>query len=191
MRKALFGVILAVPFLLSAAGAVEVSTKNNIGGHLEYAGYTIVPVHDVAASVKPGDHAAAQMFELIRPSNQAVTIGRLYTSCTCIRMETEKKSYGAGERVLITVRNVQPSKGQTYPFYVQIASPIRVVLRHDAYVISDRFLPNAAPAATLESTVPETAVIQEVPSVQPVYAAPTRSEPAASGERYLTDLDLQ
>lgn len=154
MRAQCLFLVLAMVATASAAAAVEVSVKNNVGGHFEYAGFTIVPAPD-AAPVREGDLSAARTFEIIRPYQQSISVGRLYTSCTCIQLEIEKKNYGYGERALITLRNVQPTKGQDYPFYVQLNSPIRVVLRHDAFVISDQFA--EAPAVEQAATEPNQA----------------------------------
>lgn len=215
-----FPLLFVLVLLCPAVSAMEVSTKNNIGGHMEYAGYTIVPAVDVAAPVHPEDPGPTRVFELIRPYNQSVTLGRLYTSCTCIRMETDKKSYGSGERVLITVRNVQPTKGQTYPFYVQVNSPLSVILRHDIHVVSDRFAADAAPveaadapdseadtavavasgvvAAAVADTVEAAGAEEEPAEEESAEAHPMADQPAdapywepPSDDYFLTDSDLE
>lgn len=157
MRAYRLSLIFAVLVAASTAAAVEVSVKNNVGGHFEYAGFTIVPIADLVP-VRADDLSAARAFEIIRPYQQAITVGRLYTSCTCIQAEIEKKDFGYGERAIITLRNVQPTQGQNYPFYVQINSPLRVVLRHDTFVISDQFLEAVAGEAVAGEAVADEAV---------------------------------
>lgn len=161
MRKfvCLFALVLAS--CAATACAVEVSTKNNIGGYMEYGGFSVNPVHDIAPATRPGDLSNAQLFEVSRPGMQAFTIGRLYASCTCFQAETDKKSYGYGERAFITLHNVQPTKGQMYPFYIQITSPINVILRCDTYIISDQF--------TAAGTVAQSADVINLPTPQTSY----------------------
>lgn len=162
MRKKCLFLALAMTLAVSAAAAVEVSTKNNIGGHFEYAGFTVVPVSD-AAPAYSSDLSRAKVFEIIRPGQQSFSVGRLYTSCTCIQVEIEKKSFYAGERALVTLRNVQPTEGQNYPFYIQISSPVRAVLRHDTFVISDRYSGASSAAASFSEGVDTTFVPPALP----------------------------
>lgn len=167
MRTGIVALALAMAVWGTAAAALEVSTQSNVGGHFEYGGYTVVPVTDIIPISYPEDPGPAQLFEVIRPDNKAFTLGRLFTSCTCIRMEMPKKSYAAGERCIITVRNVLPSNGQIYPFYVQVIYPMNVTLRYDIYVLSNQF---ASPAAETDAYVTQDAgsVFPEPAVVLPV-----------------------
>ena len=94
------------------------------------AGYSLVPVADATPPHYAGDVGPAQLFEVIRPDNGPVTLGRMYWSCTCIMAETPKKSYAAGERVLVTVRHVKeaPEGGATFVIGVKVASPVDTLL---------------------------------------------------------------
>lgn len=172
--SAFFVCVLALLSACLPSSAVEVSTKNNIGGLFEYAGFTIVPVEDAYVPPEAGDLSSPKAFEIIRPGQQAFSIGRLFTSCTCFRIATDKKVYMTGERAFIALRNVQPTKGQNYPFYVQLTAPVSVVLRHDAFIISDQF---AAPA---EAEKAEEATEQETPAApEPMRTPEQKPEPAA------------
>ncbi len=111
---------------------------------------------------------------------QAFTVGRLYTSCTCFQIEIDKKSFMPGERAVITLRNVRPTTGRNYPFYVQLGSPFRVVLRHDAFIISDQYAVAAAvPEVAAEAAAPvEAAAVVE--AVEPVAVVAAESVPVAT-----------
>ena len=87
----------------------------------------------------PGDKSAAQVFELVNMTGEAVKLGRLTTSCGCITLTSAKSEYAAGEKIELTLRNVRPSSGHTYAFFVHVQSPVRVMLQRDVYVISDEF----------------------------------------------------
>ncbi len=84
----------------------------------------------------PGDYAAAQVFELVNGWGGAVKLGRLTTSCGCIVLTSAKSEYGAGEKIELVLRNVRPSSGHTYAFYVHILEPTRTVLQQEVYVLS-------------------------------------------------------
>lgn len=168
MRTSLFLTLVLFCAAFPASG-LEVSTQNNIGGYFEYAGFTIVPAGD-AVPARSGDLSAARAFEILRPGQQAFTVGRLYTSCNCFQIEIGKKRFMAGERAIVTLRNVRPTTGRNYPFYIQIGSPLRVVLRHDAYIISDQYaasaaVPEAAPAIAGPVAVVVEAAAESVPAV--------------------------
>ena len=85
MRTSLFLTLVLFCAAFPASG-LEVSTQNNIGGYFEYAGFTIVPAGD-AVPARSGDLSAARAFEILRPGQQAFTVGRLYTSCNCFQIE--------------------------------------------------------------------------------------------------------
>lgn len=150
----LFTILLAA---WAFSGEAVVSTMQNVSAYFQYGGYSIEPLDTVTIA---GDHGPAQRFRIARPSNGGFSIGRLYTSCTCIQVSMDKRSFGWGETAVLTVRNVLPTNGNTYPFYVQITSPIRVTLRYDTYVISDRFVVPppviVQPEETLPAAEPET-----------------------------------
>lgn len=172
-RIAFFVLILSMPATgVFAAQQPLVSTMRNVKAVSESRGYFINPASDSAGQIIPGDEAPTQAFEVIRPSNSRVTIGRLFTSCSCIQLEAAKRTYEPGERIVLTLRNIRPtpSTGQTYALYVQLTSPVRTTLRYDTFVQSSRFI-------VVEPTV--VTAVEEV--TQP------ESEPAASSEATVVD----
>ncbi len=131
--------VVAFMFSTSTAMAAMVSTMGNVNAVMEERGFRLVPVSEVYVS---GDESPARVYEIIRPNNERITIGRLNTSCSCVQLEAEKSVFQRGERALVTLRNVRatPPNGQNYAFYVQVTSPIRTTLRADLFIQSDRFL---------------------------------------------------
>lgn len=129
---------LAVPAM---AAAPMVSSMAQANGVSSYMGYQLVPAPQTGTFFIAGDEAPAQQFELLHPANDRVTIGRIFTSCSCIQVEAPKRTYEPGERIFLTLRNVRPTppQGQMYAFYVQVASPVRTTLRQDLFLQSDRF----------------------------------------------------
>lgn len=130
-----------------AAQRAVVSTMKNVSAVTESRGYFLAPAFEKAGQVIQGDEAATQAFEVIRPSDSRVTIGRLFTSCSCVQLESTKTSFERGERALLTLRNVKPTppNGQNYAIYVQLTSPVRTTLRYDTFVQSDRFVVQQTP----------------------------------------------
>lgn len=186
MRVFLSKYLLIIILLMAAAsqafsGEGLTSTMQNVSAYFDYYGYSIRPI---GTTTTPGDDGPTQLFEVVRPSNCAITLGRLYTSCTCIQVTTNKKSYVAGETALLTVRNVRPTSGNTYPFYVQMTSPTRVILRYDTYVISDKYAVSIPPV-TASLSEPETtthspaASTSEIEIIVPTYEAEAVSEQTA------------
>lgn len=123
------------------AGQRLVSTMGNVSAVSAAAGYYLRPVSGVSQTFIAGDEAPAQLFEIVRPNNERISIGRLHTSCSCVQLEASKSTFEAGEPALLTLRNVRPTppNGQGYALYVQIVSPVRATLRQDTFVQSDRF----------------------------------------------------
>lgn len=126
MRRPL-ALLLAAALCAAATAADEpvVSDHGVDNGVEELDGWKIIPAPDIPIQQYTGDWAPAQVFELQRPANSAARIGRMLTSCSCLRASADKKDFGAGERVLITVRNVKPTPkgGATYMIFVQAADP--------------------------------------------------------------------
>lgn len=148
MRCRLFSrFVLILPTMLLAAGVawsaqVVSTTARGVPAVMQAGGFMLQPVGNAPASYN--DLAPRQLFEITRPGNQAFTIGRLFTSCTCVRLEAESRSFGPGERAVVSLRNVMatPPGGQNYALYVQITSPIQATLRYDTYVQSSQFVPS-------------------------------------------------
>lgn len=83
-----------------------------------------------------GDFAPAQVFELVNTTGYAVELGRLTTSCGCIRLTSAKSEYGAEEKIELVLRNVRFSSGHTYAFFVHVVAPVRTVVEHEVFVKS-------------------------------------------------------
>ncbi|MCC8167420.1 MAG: hypothetical protein LIQ31_15095, partial [Planctomycetes bacterium] len=90
-----------------------------------------------------GDLAPVQLFEIVRPGNQAIRIGRLFTSCVCVSLEADSNYFPAGRPAILRLRNVKatPQAGQTYALYVQITSPVNTTLQFNTFVRSSMFIP--------------------------------------------------
>lgn len=170
------GIVFALLLFAGAAlsGEAVVSTMKNVAAYFDFYGYSIRPV---GTTTTPGDDGPTQLFEIVRPSFAGFTIGRIYTSCTCIRVTSDKRSFAAGEIATLTVRNVLPTSGNTYPFYVQLTSPVRATLRYDTYVISDRY--TGAASVVVENV--ETAA-DEVEIIVPEHDLPAEEPPPEPGE---------
>lgn len=164
--------------VLSATGAFSgeavVSTMRNVSAYFQYGGFSIAPVDTTPAA---GDYGPAQRFQIVRPSSGGFSIGRLYTSCTCIQVSTDKRSFGHGETAMLTVRNVLPTSGNTYPFYVQITGPIRATLRYDTYVVSDRYAVSA-PVVVSHGDAPVVAESEPWTHGEPEIIVPRYEPPA-------------
>lgn len=104
-------------------------------------GYSIKPVFEMTRYIA-GDEAPAQTFEVVRPGNGPVEFGRLFTSCSCVQLETPQRYFQAGERALFTLRNVKPTPaaGQVYQIYIQVVRPVATTLQYNVFVQSDRFV---------------------------------------------------
>lgn len=147
VRKQVFLAIVMAPAMLmlavSAAPAAQVvsTTARGLPSVSNIAGFGIVPAGTQPAAY--GDLAPIQLFEITKPANQSVTIGRMFTSCTCVVLESDQRTFGPGERAVLRMRNVQatPPGGQSYALYVQISSPVNTTLRYDTYVQSAQFVP--------------------------------------------------
>lgn len=130
-----------------AANSALVSTMRNVNAVSESRGFYLTQARDRSGGQGFGALAPIQSFEIIRPNSQAVSIGRLYTSCTCVQATASKRTFGSGERAIIELKNVHPTPpaGQMYAVYVQITSPIRATLRVDTFVQSSQFVSSPAP----------------------------------------------
>ena len=143
MSRTLLAAFLALTAASTALAASNelVSTMRIVNAVAEHQGFRINPAFDAAAEQGPDDLAPLQAFEIMRPVDKPVTIGRLFTSCTCIQLESPKRTFAPGERAILQLRNTKPTplNGQVYAIYVQITSPIRTTLRFDTFVQSSSF----------------------------------------------------
>lgn len=139
--------VLAVNFGAAAVAAegyghnVPAANPGSGQAFMEDRGYSIKPVFEMARYI-PGDEAQAQTFEVVRPGNGPIEFGRLFTSCSCVQLETPQRYYQAGERALFTLRNVKPTpqNGQVYQIYIQVVRPVATTLQYNVFVQSDRFV---------------------------------------------------
>ncbi len=136
----------ALSQLAGAADPALVSSMRNVNAVMEAQGFRINPAFEHSGYMIEGDLGPVQAFEIIRPDGRAFSIGRLYTSCTCIQLESPKRSFAENERAILLLRNTRPTptNGQIYAIYVQITSPIRTTLRFDTFVQSNHPLLEAA-----------------------------------------------
>ncbi|MCC8189914.1 MAG: hypothetical protein LIP77_04645, partial [Planctomycetes bacterium] len=142
---------LTVTAATQASAAQVVSSTRNVGAVMEARGFRIAPVANAMVGYSPRDLAPVQAFEIVRPQGEKITIGRLYTSCGCVQLESPKRTFERGERAVLELHNVIPTPpdGQNYAIYVQITSPIRATLRYDTFVKSTQF------ASTLPLDMPD------------------------------------
>lgn len=95
--------------------------------------YQLVPAPDVPPGVHPSDAAPSQWFEIIRPGNGPIRIGRVSSTCVCVGVRVPNRFIGAGERALIEIRTMTrpPVRNVTYGVYVNIQEPDKLVLDAD------------------------------------------------------------
>ena len=118
MKKAAF---LWLWFICACCGAEEAPKP----------AFTMAPArHDFGKM--QGDEAQTFIFTIERADKTPVWLGRLYSPCPCIKVES-KSTFTADEPVTVTVK--LSSKGltgkKTFPFYVEILEPEKIVLRGD------------------------------------------------------------
>lgn len=176
--------IVSFPALIDAAEIV--STMRNVNAVMEARGFFITPAYEDAGRQIEGDYAPTQAFEIVRPDNRPVTIGRLYTSCTCVQLEAPKRTFDANERAVFELRNVRatPAQGQIYAIYIQVLSPIRTTLRYDTFVQSNPqpFTAESILAAAAPKPAAEPAAEPAVESPDKAAAAEAASAEASAAE---------
>lgn len=153
----------------------------------ESKGYFLSSAPDQSGQRYNGDLAVSQVFEIIRPNNEAINLGRLYTSCSCVNLVSPKRSFAQGEKAFVELRNVRatPLNGNTYTFYVQITSPISETLRYDTFVKSVGVETASAPAVKQEAVTESASVTEEKTATED--AADTVSEAPAAEETTAQD----
>ena len=139
-RFAAIAAVFTLAIVASAAIAGEITSRmRTVSGVFESNGFRLEPVYDVDIQRQADDLSQPQAFEIIRPDNgKAVTIGRLFTSCSCIQLEAVKRTFQPGERAILQLRNIRPTpaNGQVYAIFVQLTGPVRTTLRFDTFVQS-------------------------------------------------------
>lgn len=153
---ALFAVAVLVVFAAAPAFAEEVTSRmRTVSGVFELSGYRIVPISDAYVAESPDDLTPPQAYEIVRPDIMLpLTIGRLFTSCSCIRLESEKRTFSSGERAVVILRNIKdtPKAGQMYAFFVQLREPVDTTLRFDTFVQTGVGIGDGVPNGTAEGT---------------------------------------
>ncbi|MDR1611337.1 MAG: VOC family protein [Planctomycetota bacterium] len=135
----------------------------NVNAVMEARGFYLTPAEDMSGKTYLGVLAPTQAFEIVRPNLGRLTIGRLYTSCTCVQLVSPKRNFEQGERAVLELRNVRPTppEGQRYALYVQITSPIRTTLRIDTFVRSSQFVSEPEPRIE-QVRQPATTLVEEL-----------------------------
>lgn len=171
--------LAALVATLGAAGEIQSTMRNVSSGVYEAQGYQLSPAYDVQVASTARDLATPQAFELFRPDDRAVTIGRMFTSCSCIQLETTKRTFEPGERILFQLHNVRatPTNGQVYAIFVQLTKPVRTTLRIDTFVQTGVGI-GTPPAATNQAAAPGAASADHASHTAAATAAPA----AAVGE---------
>lgn len=192
MRGTTFRRLATVVFLCALAPAVAlagseiVSTMRNVNAVGEMQGFRLNPAYDAAAPMTAEDLAPVQAFEILRPGGKPVTLGRLYTSCTCVQLEAPKRNFGPDERAILQLRNVKhtPLNGQVYAIYVQITSPVRTTLRFDTFVQSNNTMepPEVADAPQDADAPAESSMVEGPPDIELIVPASEVEPPAAEQE---------
>lgn len=106
-------------------------------------GFYLSPSTERSGGTPAGVLAPIQAFELVRPGMDAFRVGRIYTSCPCVELVSDKRAFTKGERAYFEARNVKatPPSGHTYALYVQITSPVKTTVRYDIFMRSSQFIP--------------------------------------------------
>lgn len=96
----------------------------------------LVPAPDVPPGIHPNDAGPSQWFEIIRPGNAAIRIGRVSATCVCVGVRVPKRHIAAGERALVEARIVSRPQvnNLTYGIYVNIAEPVQTVVDADVTI---------------------------------------------------------
>ncbi len=106
-------------------------------GATEMAGeFRLVPAPDVPSSDRPNDAAPSQWFEIVRPGNGPIRIGRVSSSCVCVSVRVPNRFIGAGERALVEARIVSrpPMNNLTYGIFVSVLEPVNTMLDADVTI---------------------------------------------------------
>lgn len=96
----------------------------------------LAPAPDVPPGNRPGDAAPSQWFEIIRPGNGPIRIGRVSSTCVCVSVRVPNRFIAAGERALVEARIVSrpPVNNLTYGIYVNVMEPVQATLDADVTI---------------------------------------------------------
>ncbi len=144
----LFTAVVAAFVVVSFAAPVDAGqlvsrsrSARGLNAVAQAQGFHLQPVGTMPQGA--GDLAPVQLVEIVRPGNQAIRIGRLFTSCVCVSLEADSNYFAAGQPAILRLRNVKatPQAGQMYAMYVQITSPVNTTLQLNTFVRSSMFIP--------------------------------------------------
>ncbi|MCC8191382.1 MAG: hypothetical protein LIP77_12240 [Planctomycetes bacterium] len=98
--------------------------------------YRLVPALDVPPGIHPNDAAPSQWYEVLRPGNGPIRIGRVSSTCVCVGVRVPNRHVAAGERALIEARTLSrtPVRNVTYGLYVNIMEPDQLILDADILI---------------------------------------------------------
>ncbi len=108
----------------------ETATVREVGG------LQLVPATDIPPGNHPEDAAPSQWFEILRPGNGPIRIGRVSATCVCVGVRVPKRTIAAGERALIEARTLTkpPRNNLTYGIFVSVVEPQNVMLDTDVTI---------------------------------------------------------
>ena len=126
--------VYSAPAVYSAPGAVPGPSIAGVGGAAS--SLRLILAADIPPGNHPGDFGPSQWFEIVRPDNGPLRIGRLSTTCVCIGARAPKRQISAGERALIEVRTLSrpPRGGIIYGLFVGVLEPEKLMLDADVAV---------------------------------------------------------
>lgn len=128
-----------VPASVPLTGVPGASGVANVpAGAAAYAADAVrlVPAPDIPPGNHPNDAGPSQWFEIIRPGNGALRIGRISATCVCVGVRVPKRQIAAGERALVEARILtRPQVNNlTYGIYVNLVEPIQTVVDADVTI---------------------------------------------------------
>lgn len=96
-------------------------------------GLMLVPATDIPPGIHPNDALPSQWFEVVRPGNGPLRIGRVSSTCVCVSVRVPKRHIEQGERALIEARIVSrpPANNLTYGIFVNTVEPVQQTLDSD------------------------------------------------------------
>ncbi|MDR1744353.1 MAG: hypothetical protein LBS30_01205 [Planctomycetota bacterium] len=133
----------------AAEAGLESSLEMDFNAIAAIDGIRVAAAKDVPQKSYTEDYGPVQVLEIIRPDQGPISVGRLMTSCSCLKATLAKRDFAQGERAFIEVRNVKPTQpqGATYLVFARLASPYAATLQYELYAKSDRAPAAQAPAA--------------------------------------------
>lgn len=175
--------ILAATVTAASAPAAEaalVSSTELMDAVMSSDGMRLAPAEGVSIPRYTEDYANPQVLEIIRPNQNAIAVGRIATSCSCLSATLTQKSFGPGERALVEVRNVKatPPQGATYAIFVQLTEPYKTTLQYNMFVKSERGADGAATAVPSASVMPApSSAVPSIATAPTIAATPVMERP--------------